>query len=109
MLAGEPPFTGPHARAIIARQLTEHPRSVRALRPDTPPAVEQAIARALAKDPQDRFSTVAQFLEALEAVDSPRADAALLGTTRGTRGAAVRQHEPRSGNGLLLTTGSRTS
>jgi eukaryotic-like serine/threonine-protein kinase len=82
MLAGEPPFTGPHARAIIARQLTEHPRSVRALRPDTPPAVEQAIARALAKDPEDRFPTVARFIEALDAGEAPRTEAALLGTTR---------------------------
>jgi serine/threonine protein kinase/Flp pilus assembly protein TadD len=82
MLAGEPPFTGPHARAIIARQVTEHPRPVRALRPDTPPAVEQAIARALAKDPEDRFPTVAQFIEALETGEGPRPEAALLGTTR---------------------------
>jgi serine/threonine-protein kinase len=82
MLAGEPPFSGPHARAIIARHLTEHPRPVRALRPDTPPAVEHAIARALAKDPQDRFPSVARFLEALEASDAPKPESALLGTTR---------------------------
>jgi serine/threonine-protein kinase len=82
MLAGEPPFAGPSARAIIARQLTEHPRPVRALRPDTPPAVESAIARALAKDPEDRFATVAAFVEALEATALPTAAPALLGSTR---------------------------
>jgi serine/threonine-protein kinase len=67
MLTGEPPFAGPSARAVIARQVTEQPRPVRALRPDTPPAVEQALARALAKDPAHRFATVAAFTEALEA------------------------------------------
>ena len=82
MLAGEPPFAGPNARSIMARQLTEHPRPVRSLRPDTPPAVEQAIARALAKDPEDRYPSVAAFLEALEAGQGPRPETTLVGTTR---------------------------
>jgi eukaryotic-like serine/threonine-protein kinase len=82
MLAGEPPFTGPHARAIIARQLTEHPRPVRVLRPDTPADVEQAIARALAKDPEDRFPNVARFIAALESGEASKPEAALLDTTR---------------------------
>ena len=48
MLAGEPPFTGPTAQAIIAKRLTEPVPSVRAARPDVPAAVDQAIRRALA-------------------------------------------------------------
>src|SRR4029077_4550234 len=46
------------------------------------PVVEQAIARALAKDPEDRFPTVARFIDALEASDASKPEAALLGTTR---------------------------
>jgi serine/threonine-protein kinase len=65
MLAGELPFNGESARAIIAKHVTEAPRPVRALRADTPTAVEQAIDRALAKDPRQRYASVAEFIDAL--------------------------------------------
>src|SRR5207253_638852 len=72
-LAGEPPFAGASARAVMAQHLSEAPPPLRARRPDAPAAVEQALARALAKDPADRFATVAQFVAALEATDAPGA------------------------------------
>ena len=65
MLAGAPPFSAPNARAAMAKHVTETPRPVRALRPDASPALERAIARALAKDPAQRFPTIAAFCEAL--------------------------------------------
>ena len=65
MLAGEPPFNEPSAEAIIARRLTESPPAVRAVRDTVPDAVEQAVTKALAKLPADRFTTAAQFAEAL--------------------------------------------
>ena len=67
MLAGEPPFSGASARATMAKHVTETPRPLRALRPDAPPAVERAVARALTKDPDERFASVADFTAALEA------------------------------------------
>jgi eukaryotic-like serine/threonine-protein kinase len=79
MLAGAPPVSGPNARATIAKQVTETPRPVRALRPDAPPAVERALARALAKDPAERFASVAEFVAALSSdtgLDRPRSPAA---------------------------------
>src|SRR5437870_9754143 len=66
MLAGEPPFSGISARAIVARHLSEAPTPLRARRPDAPAAVEQALARALAKDPAARLARVAEFTAALE-------------------------------------------
>jgi serine/threonine-protein kinase len=65
MLTGEPPFTGATAQAIVARVLTEHPRPMVAQRHTIPPFVEQAVLTALEKLPADRFSTAAQFAEAL--------------------------------------------
>ena len=67
MLAGEPPFLGDSPRATMVRHVMETPRPVRALRPDTPPAVERALAKALAKKPSDRFGSVAEFAAALQA------------------------------------------
>jgi serine/threonine-protein kinase len=67
MLAGEPPLLGASARATIAKQVTETPRPIRALRPEVPPAAEQALAKALAKAPEDRHASVAEFIESLHA------------------------------------------
>jgi eukaryotic-like serine/threonine-protein kinase len=65
MLVGEPPFAGPTAQAIIARVLTEEPRSLTAQRRTIPPHVEAAVTKALAKLPADRFGTAAEFAQAL--------------------------------------------
>ena len=65
MLTGEPPFTGPTAQAIFARVMTEEPRSITLQRKTVPPHVEAAVLTALSKLPADRFSTAAQFGEAL--------------------------------------------
>src|SRR2546426_686343 len=82
MLAGEPPFSGGSARAIVAKHLSEPPPPLRARRPDAPAAVEQALARALAKDPADRFASVAEFVVALEATHASGAAPTLVGKTR---------------------------
>ncbi|HET6579167.1 MAG TPA: protein kinase [Gemmatimonadales bacterium] len=65
MLAGEPPFTGPTARAVAARSLVDPAPPVRKVRPTVPDQVESVIGRALAKVPADRFATAAEFGEAL--------------------------------------------
>ncbi len=65
MLAGEPPYTGPSAQAIMARRLMDPVPPLRTVRESVPVHVEQAINRALAKVPADRFATVMQFAEAL--------------------------------------------
>jgi len=66
MLCGQPPFTGPTALSVMARQVTEKPRPLRSLRPDVPQSVEQATMRSLAKVPEQRFATVADFITALQ-------------------------------------------
>jgi Tol biopolymer transport system component/tRNA A-37 threonylcarbamoyl transferase component Bud32 len=85
MLAGEPPFSGPTAQAVIARVLTEEPRSLILQRRTIPPHVEAAVLKALAKLPADRFATAAQFDDAL-ASPGFAATAGLIGTaaTAGT-------------------------
>jgi serine/threonine-protein kinase len=66
MLAGEPPFTGPTAQAIVSRRFTETPRPLRSLRESVPEAVEQAVSRALARTPADRYASAGQFAQALD-------------------------------------------
>jgi eukaryotic-like serine/threonine-protein kinase len=65
MLTGDPPFTGSTAQAIVARVLTETPRPILPQRHTIPPEVEAAVLTALEKLPADRFSSAAEFAEAL--------------------------------------------
>src|SRR2546428_5460498 len=67
MLAGEPRFTGRTGQAIMAKRFTAPVPSARRLRETVPPAVDRAIAKALARTPADRFATTHQFAEALRA------------------------------------------
>ncbi len=64
-LAGEPPYTGPTAQAIMARRLTDPVPPLRTVRETVPAGVEQAIVRGLAKVPADRFATAMLFAAAL--------------------------------------------
>jgi tRNA A-37 threonylcarbamoyl transferase component Bud32 len=66
MLAGDPPYTGSTAQAIVAKVITEKAPSVSGARDTVPPHVAAAVARALAKLPADRFRTAAEFAEALQ-------------------------------------------
>jgi serine/threonine protein kinase/Tfp pilus assembly protein PilF len=67
LLAGEPPYTGPTAQVVIAKRFTDPVPTVRRLRPTVPPAVDQALMKALAKVPADRFASAAAFADALTA------------------------------------------
>src|SRR5689334_11146375 len=68
LLTGEPPHSGPNAVAVMAKRFTEPAPRVRRLRPSVSNVIEQAITRALALDPADRFPTAGAFAEALAAV-----------------------------------------
>ena len=66
MLAGEPPYTGPTPQAIIARALTEPPRSIHRVRAGVTEAVDAVIAKAMAPVMADRYSSAAEFARALQ-------------------------------------------
>ncbi len=65
MLVGEPPFVGPTAQAIVAKVITESPRSLTAQRRSVPPHVDSTVEKALEKLPADRFASAAAFAESL--------------------------------------------
>jgi serine/threonine-protein kinase len=65
LLAGEPPFTGRTAQAILAKRFADPVPPVGRLRAGIPAGVEQALRTALARAPADRFASAAAFVEAL--------------------------------------------
>jgi serine/threonine-protein kinase len=76
MLAGEPPFTGPTAQAVMARHAIDPVPRLRTLRPTIPAGVERAVEKALAKVPVDRFATADQFARQLAQASTAEAVAA---------------------------------
>ncbi len=67
MLVGEPPFTGPTAEAVLVQRFTQQPPRPSAKREGLARPVDDAIRRALARDPDDRFASAQLFKEALGA------------------------------------------
>ena len=65
MLAGEPPYTGRTAQAVMAKCMTDRVPSVRRLRESVSLHLDAALAKALAKAPNDRFQTAGAFREAI--------------------------------------------
>lgn len=65
MLSGRRPFTASGMVEVLRQHQEEPPPSLRELQPDVPPSVAAAIARALSKDPAERFPDCEAFAAAL--------------------------------------------
>ena len=66
MLAGRPPFQGKTAGETMARHVTEAAPPVTSYRKEVSSRVSRALAKALAKNPDDRFATAGDFAKELE-------------------------------------------
>jgi serine/threonine-protein kinase len=75
-LTGRVPFEGDSAVAVALKQVSEAPRRPSAINPNVPPALDAVVMRALAKDPDARFTDADAFLRGLDAAerapDTPR-------------------------------------
>ena len=65
MLAGERPFSGATAQAVLTKRFTETPKPLRGVRGSIPEHVEHAVTRAMTTEPSGRFATTALFAQAL--------------------------------------------
>ena len=67
LLTGQPPFTAVNYLGIIAQHASDPPKPPSKVRPDLdiPPQVETIILKSMAKQPEDRFSTMAEMEGAL--------------------------------------------
>src|SRR5688572_8090044 len=86
-LAGQPPFTGVTTESLVRQHMVAPPPPVTQFRPAVPGAVSDALMRALAKAPADRFNPVGQFSAALAQPThtSPVAPTAPIPALRPTR------------------------
>ncbi|MEC4615714.1 serine/threonine-protein kinase [Tsukamurella tyrosinosolvens] len=78
LLAGSPPFADSNAVKVITGHLSAPVPPLGARRPGVPAAVDEVLARGLAKDPAQRFATSREFATALQtALLAPHSDVTL--------------------------------
>ena len=65
LLTGTVPFQRDQGMAVLLAHLSEPPPLLAALRPGLPAAAGQVLARAMAKDPGERYPSCAEFTDAL--------------------------------------------
>jgi serine/threonine protein kinase len=89
-LTGRPPFPDGTGEAVLLAHLQAPPPRVTALRPDLPAAIDQVVARAMAKAPADRYPScralVTAARQALVPTRGPRPPAPTPGTPPPTPG-----------------------
>ena len=78
MLTGKLPFARAEPMMVLWAHVTDPPPRVTDRRPDLSPTVDQVLARALAKTPQNRFSSCGEFADSLRAALSRGVTAAWL-------------------------------
>ncbi len=67
LLTGRVPFTGENFVAVAMRHINDAPPPLDDARPDVPPRVQAAVRRAMAKEPAERFPSMAAFCDELQA------------------------------------------
>jgi serine/threonine protein kinase len=71
MLSGRRPFEADSLMGLLDQHLRAAPPDLSALRPDLPPELTRAVMRALAKDPDARWSSASAFSRAILTEDLP--------------------------------------
>ncbi len=71
-LTSRVPFEKDLDAAVIWAHVEEQPASPSSINPELPAAVDDVLARALAKDPADRYASCREFVEASREALAPR-------------------------------------
>ncbi|MCC7001580.1 MAG: protein kinase [Gemmatimonadaceae bacterium] len=107
MLMGETPFGGPTAQVILARHLAADVPEMRIARPTIDPAVDEAVQRAMAKVPADRFANCAEFGEVLAEYVSTAPGSGSHRQTSGSQRQPTGSHRQTSGGHRQTSGGHR--
>jgi serine/threonine-protein kinase len=77
-LAGVLPFAADNFGDLVVEISVGTPRSLRELVPDLPVGVEQVVARAMAREPEQRYPSLHELIASLQAIDPTPLTAATL-------------------------------
>ena len=65
ILSGKKAFTGATAQAILSKRFSDPVPSLRAVEPSVPDEIDEAVSKALSKEPRERYNTSGEFAKAL--------------------------------------------
>ena len=68
MFSGQLPFKGEHDQAVIYSILNEQPKPITDLRSEIPVSIEQVVAKALEKNPDERYQNIDELLDDLRSI-----------------------------------------
>ena len=77
LVTGTLPFSGDSTSSIIYQHCHTELREPKAIRPDVPEVIQDIILKCMEKKPEDRFQSIAELVEALDAVRAGKAVAGL--------------------------------
>ena len=104
-LTGQLPFRRDDDAALLWAHLVEAPPPVTGVRPEVPGAVDAVVARAMAKDPADRYESCEQLLHELEMALGVAAPVSSTGSHRpGDSGGVTHSEDAPTGSGAELGT-----
>ena len=72
LVTGRRPFVADTPMAVVLKHVTDPLPSPKKFVPDLPDQVEWVLAKALAKQPEDRYPDMEAFIAALEGAECPR-------------------------------------
>src|SRR6202044_2882763 len=82
MAVGRPPFTGDSPVAVASKHVRDMPVLPREANPSVPPALEAVVMKAMAKNPDDRYSSAEELrADLLRFADGRPVEAADPGVT----------------------------
>ncbi|WP_437320531.1 serine/threonine protein kinase [Sorangium sp. So ce385] len=84
IIGGRPPYVADSFPELCAKIYTSPPEALQDLRPEVPEGLVEVIEKSIAREPEDRFQTIAEFVQALAPYAAPG--------TRTTIAGILRQH-----------------
>jgi serine/threonine protein kinase/Flp pilus assembly protein TadD len=65
ILSGKKAFTGSTAQSVLSKRFTDPVPSLRKVEPTVPDEIDEAVTKALSKEPRERYNTSGEFAKAL--------------------------------------------
>jgi serine/threonine protein kinase len=96
LLAGQPPFTGDNALAVMSQAIHDAPEPLHLRNSQVPPPLEAVVHKAIRKDPAQRYQTAEAMLHDLEHLDDIDLGQFVLGPERAA-------HQPSDRRIVLLS------
>ncbi len=94
MLAGRVPFLARNLQEVMRAHLVDAPPPLHSFRPDCPPALERAVLRMLAKEPEERFPGMEEVIQAIGAAPLTKDDPIKTQITELARSGKQRRSPP---------------